>query len=204
MGDESFTINKATEGFYKEKGSKFFGYAQHVSCEQTAKNCIEKLKKKHPKARHACYAYVLGFKKNIFKSSDDGEPSGTAGKPILNQIQKNNLTNVLIVVVRYFGGTLLGVSGLIRAYRKAVEKSLEAAVFIKMELFDQYSIKFRYEQQSDVQRVLKQMGVKTLNERYETMCVYDVAVKKQIKNQLLEKLDRIQHLSYIFKGEVIK
>src|ERR1035438_4724191 len=138
--DNYKTISSSSQGIYKEKGSKFIAYTFPVKTETEIKAHIEKLKKEHHSARHHCYAYRLHPDKSVYRMNDDGEPSGTAGKPIFGQIQSNDLTDILIVVVRYFGGTLLGVSGLINAYRSAAVEVLKNSTFINKTVIEKYQV----------------------------------------------------------------
>ena len=144
MSDSYLTIADPTEGLFKDKGSKFLAYAYPVDNEDEIKELVQHLKKEHYSARHHCYAWRLGADKTHFRANDDGEPSSTAGKPILGQIQRLDLTNILIVVVRYFGGTLLGVSGLINAYREAAVDALEHAEIVEKLVEEIFWVEFDY------------------------------------------------------------
>ena len=157
MFDDTYqTIAVPAEGIFKDKGSKFIAYIFPVNSEAEIKEIIVKLKKEHHTARHHCYAYRLMPDKSVFRSNDDGEPSGTAGKPILGQIQSNDLTDVLIVVVRYFGGTLLGVSGLIKAYKSAALDAINNSEIIIKTINETIEITCTYEQLNNVMRIVKQ------------------------------------------------
>lgn len=154
------SIHEFTEGLYKEKGSKFISYAFPVENEEEFKERLNSIKKSHVKARHFCYAFRLGLgQKQIFRANDDGEPSGTAGKPIMGQIEKNNLDNVALVVVRYFGGTKLGVSGLIKAYKSAAENVLFNAVFTKNYIKSKCIIEFSYESLGILMQIMKDLDI---------------------------------------------
>ncbi len=146
MEDRYLTINASAEGEFKDRGSKFFAYAFSVADEEAIKDCLTEVRELHPKARHHCYAYRLGVDKHHFRAADDGEPSGTAGKPILGQIDKQGLSHVLVVVVRYFGGTKLGVGGLINAYKTATEEALVNVATKEVFLRDAFVLQFPYNQ----------------------------------------------------------
>ena len=154
--DEYYTLSKPSEGIFKDKGSKFIAKAFPVFSETEIKAIQEQLRSEYHDARHHCYAYMLGADKKVFRANDDGEPSSTAGKPILGQIKSFELTNVLIVVIRYFGGTKLGVSGLIHAYKTATEEALKNAEIVKKTLLDYYQLKFDYAAMNDIMRILKE------------------------------------------------
>jgi len=155
MEDTYKTISQSSEGIYKEKGSKFISLAYPVTSEDQIREIVQFLKKEHHSARHHCYAWRLGHEKTHFSANDDGEPSSTAGKPILGQIQSFDLTNILIVVVRYFGGTLLGVSGLINAYRNAALDAINQAEIVELLVEQQLLIEFGYESMNEVMKIFK-------------------------------------------------
>ncbi len=166
MQDSFLTIQKNCEGLYKEKGSKFFGYAFPVSDEAEIKKIISHLKKEHHSARHWCYAFRLGADKKLFRANDDGEPSGTAGKPILNQLISADLTDVLLVVVRYFGGTLLGTSGLILAYKSAAADALLHAEVTTKYITQICKVSFDTSATNEVMRRLKEFGAEIINHTF--------------------------------------
>jgi uncharacterized YigZ family protein len=166
MQDSFLTIQKNCEGLYKEKGSKFFGYAFPVSDEAEIKKIISGLKKEHHSARHWCYAFRLGSDKKLFRANDDGEPSGTAGKPILNQIVAADLTDALIVVVRYFGGTLLGTSGLIHAYKSAAAEALQHSQVITKYVTEACKVSFDTGVTNEVMRRLKEFDAEIINHTF--------------------------------------
>ncbi|MCR9253386.1 MAG: YigZ family protein [bacterium] len=159
-----------SEGFYKEKGSKFLGFAFHVKSEEDVKDRIAELKKSYYDARHHCYAYVLGIKKRNSRANDDGEPGHSAGDPILGQIKSMDLTNTLVVVVRYFGGTKLGVSGLITAYKTAAFEALNVAEIEEIEITEDLVLQFPYESTNEVMRLLKDYNVNIRNQVFEADC----------------------------------
>jgi uncharacterized YigZ family protein len=174
--DKYKTISSASEGEFKEKGSKFLAYAFPMLTEAELPILLEPIRKLHPKARHFCYAYRLGLDKNNFRSNDDGEPSGTAGKPILGQIDSFEITNVFVVVVRYFGGTLLGTSGLIEAYRESTKDALNQAQVIDKQLCNIYQILFDYSLMSDVMNALKKQNIDILKKDFLETASIDVAI----------------------------
>ncbi len=183
-----FSIQFSTEGIYKEKGSKFLSFAFPVSTEQETKLNIEKIKKEHHAAKHVCFAYVIGVDKTIYRSFDAGEPSNTAGKPILGQIQSYNLTNILIVVVRYFGGTLLGTSGLIQAYKAAAADALSKAIIITKFQEEQLEIIFNYDKIGEVMKIIKthklEIVKQIINEKYIYIINSKISEVALISNKL--------------------
>ena len=179
MEDVYKTIKKpSTETLFKEKGSKFFGYAFPVLIEDDVKNCIEELKKKHHAARHFCYAYQLGIETIQYRANDDGEPNNSAGLPIYGQIQSFEVTNILIVSVRYFGGTKLGVGGLISAYKTSAQLALEAAYIIEKTIDIHFKLKFNYDLMNAVQRIIKEKNIDIINQKLEIDCEYVISVRK--------------------------
>jgi uncharacterized YigZ family protein len=177
MEDTYKTITTPCEGIFKDKGSKFYAYAYPVTSEDEIKEIISVLKKEHHSARHHCYAWRLGTTEIRFRANDDGEPSSTAGKPILGQLQSFEVTNVLIVVVRYFGGTLLGVSGLINAYKTAAAEVLKNANIITKIIEQQFVINFGYTLLNEVMYVVKQENLNVVKTRFEEDCTLFVSVR---------------------------
>lgn len=192
--DEYLTISQPSEGFFKDRGSKFLAFAYPVSNEEEIKTVQEQLRSDYHDARHHCYAYMLGKDKNIFRANDDGEPSSTAGKPILGQIKSFDLTNILIVVIRYFGGTKLGVSGLINAYKTAAEEALKNAKIIKKTLYDIYELKFEYSEMNEVMRIMKEEQIEQAGQNFELNCSITLALRKANVDKVLRKFDRIEKL----------
>ncbi len=178
MGDKYNTIEKPGEGYFKDKGSKFISYAFPVTSEEEIKGHVGKLKKEHHSARHHCYAWRLGTEEIICRANDDGEPSSTAGKPILGQLQSYGVTNILVVVVRYFGGTLLGVSGLINAYKNATADVLGKLEIVAKTIERRYQIHFNYPVLNDVMNILKQGNYRILGTDFGIDCKLDFAVRK--------------------------
>ena len=174
------TIEKPSiETLFKEKGSKFFGYTFPVLSEDDVKVCLEELKKKHHSARHFCYAYQLGIEKIKFRANDDGEPNNSAGLPIYGQIQSYNVTNILIVSVRYFGGTKLGVGGLISAYKTSAQLALEASNILEKTIEIHYKLIFNYDMMNSVQRIIKEKNIDIINQKLEMNCEYVISVRKK-------------------------
>lgn len=202
IGRDSYIgIADVSEGLYKDKGSRFIAYAYPVVSEEEVKPLVDALKKEHHAARHHCYAYRIGMDGSVFRANDDGEPSGTAGRQILGAIDSAGLSDVLVVVVRYFGGILLGVPGLIRAYREAAADALANAVTVERIPVRRYGLEFRYEQMNDVQKLLKSFpGVRTVAQDFDLMCSMQVDVRlsdienfeKRIKENNDERGTRIQ------------
>jgi uncharacterized YigZ family protein len=175
------------EGLYKEKGSKFIASAFTVMSEDEAKAAITEIRKKYFDARHHCYAYMIGPDKKIFRASDDGEPSGTAGKPILNQILSKDVTNVCVVVTRYFGGIKLGTSGLINAYKTASREALDNAQIVEKTINDFYSLEFEYPLMNEVMRIMKEENLEQLNPRFELDCYLEFSTRKNDASRISEK-----------------
>lgn len=179
IGRDSYIgIADVSEGLYKDKGSRFIAYAYPVVSEEEVKPLVDALKKEHHAARHHCYAYRIGMDGSVFRANDDGEPSGTAGRQILGAIDSAGLSDVLVVVVRYFGGILLGVPGLIRAYREAAADALANAVTVERIPVRRYGLEFGYEQMNDVQKLLKSFsGVRTVAQDFDLLCSMQVDVR---------------------------
>jgi uncharacterized YigZ family protein len=200
--DTYLTIEKASEGIFKEKGSKFLAYAYPVSSEEKIKEHLAELRKLHPSARHHCYAFRLGAAKQAFRANDDGEPSNTAGKPILGQIQSKDLTNILIVVVRYFGGTLLGVSGLINAYKLAALDSIQNASIIEKTVDEVYELKFDYLQMNDVMRIIKDEHLQIVHQNFELTGELSFSVRKSNSTKVYDMFSKISNLEIKFIKEI--
>ncbi|MDB5152846.1 MAG: YigZ family protein [Mucilaginibacter sp.] len=192
--DTYLTIEKASEGTFRDRGSKFMAHAYPITTEQDIKSIVADLKKENPKANHHCWAMRWSTDRSVFRLNDDGEPSGTAGRPILNTLLSRNLTNIAVVVVRYFGGTLLGVPGLIHAYRTATELALNEAVIIEKTVNDVYTIAFDYLQMNDVMRIIKEDGLEILEEQFDNTCAIKVSIRKMQVNQALSKLQKLSSL----------
>jgi len=186
--DTYLTISHPSTGIFKDKGSKFLSFAYPVSNDKDIKEIVEKLKKQYFDARHHCYAYRLGAERLTFRANDDGEPSGTAGKPILGQIDSRGLTNVLIVVVRYFGGILLGTGGLINAYRNASADALSNASVIQKYVHAVYKLTFSYDQMNNVMKVIKDSDLEAFEQNFELTCSMKIRMKLSVEEAILAKL----------------
>jgi uncharacterized YigZ family protein len=190
------TIQSPTEGHYKEKGSKFIAFAYPVVSESDIKLHIDFLKKKHFDARHHCFAWRLGTDKNKFRAFDDGEPNHSAGDPILGQIRSKTLTNVLVVVVRYFGGVKLGVGGLINAYRAASEDALNNAIVIEKEVVEKLGITYSYSSTPEIMRMVKEFSLAIVDQDFKNDCALAVEVKLREKKNTLEKIKLLQAMGH--------
>jgi uncharacterized YigZ family protein len=190
------TIKAPAEGLYKEKGSRFVAIAIPVSDQEEIKPILEKIRKQHHEARHHCFAYMIGQKRTVWRVNDDGEPSGTGGRPILGQINSYGLTNLIIVVSRYFGGTLLGVSGLINAYRSAAASALQNAVHVEHTLQEYYEISYPYISMNDVMRILKDESIDQSRQSFELDCRILINFRVSAKEKILYRLSRIDGLTY--------
>lgn len=196
MRDTFKTIEQPTFGEFKDKGSKFLAYTTLLSIEADFPLFLDKIKKEHPKARHHCFAWRLGLDQNRYRANDDGEPSGTAGRPILGQIDSFGLTNVGIVVVRYFGGTLLGTSGLIAAYREAAATALREAIIIEKIIENTYRIKFGYDKMPDVMNAVKRLKINVLQQIFEDSGTLIIAIRQsEAEQRLLEMKAEIMKIS---------
>ena len=184
-------INASEEVLFKDRNSKFFGYAFPVSNEDQIKDQLEELKKKHHSARHWCYAWQLGKEEFHYRANDDGEPSNSAGMPIYGQLQSFEVTNILVVVVRYFGGVKLGVGGLINAYRTAAQMALEAADIEERTIDFKYEISFDYPEMNKVMRVIKENNLEVVNQRLELDCKLYILVRKGEAETVFEKFNAI-------------
>ncbi|WP_379091621.1 IMPACT family protein [Pedobacter sp. UC225_65] len=186
------TITSTSEGIFRDKGSKFIGYAYPIKNEQEVKHIITKLKAEHAKARHFCWAIRLTPDRNVFKLNDDGEPSGTAGRPILNTLLSADVTNILVVVVRYFGGTLLGVPGLINAYKSATIEALNANTIISKTVNDVYEVNFDYLEMNPIMRIIKDEQLEIIKQEFDMQCAIQFEVRKANLNTVLGKLEKIE------------
>jgi uncharacterized YigZ family protein len=185
------TIEKPAEGQFRDRGSKFLAYAYPVASENELKNILAMLKSTHQKANHHCWAVRFGIDRSVFRINDDGEPSGTAGRPILNTLLSRDLTNILVVVVRYFGGTLLGVPGLINAYKTATEEALKTVSIVEKTVNDIYTIEFDYLQMNDVMKVIKDDNLNIIGQVFDNNCSVKLSIRKTQVNQTLSKLSKL-------------
>jgi len=201
LSDDSYkTIEKPSEGFFKDRGSKFFAFAYPVRDEDEIKRNLLELRELHPKAVHHCYAWRLGTDKNHFRANDDGEPSGSAGRPILNTIYSAQLTNVLVVVVRYFGGTLLGVPGLINAYKISTEEALAHAVVVDKNVTDHYLLTYQYEKMNQIMKIIKDMDLVIYDQLFDMECQIKVEVRQALKDAFLQRCEKteLSSLEYLY------
>lgn len=193
MVDEYLTIDDAKigEGYYSEKRGKFLAFAHHVSDVDEVKGIIEQYRKKYFDARHVCYAYMLGAERLQFRANDDGEPSGTGGKPILGQINSNELTDVLVVVIRYYGGVNLGTGGLIVAYRTAAAAAIADSTIVTRQVEELVKFSFPYVMMNSVMRIVKEMSPKIISQTYDNTCEMTFSIRKSEAAVLREKLDKL-------------
>lgn len=192
MTDTYQTIKKQSEGLFKDRGSKFFAYAYPIKNEPKAKEKINQLKKQYHDARHHCFAYKIGVQNPILRANDDGEPSNSAGKPILNQIEAHDLTNVLIVVVRYFGGTLLGVGGLINAYRTASQAALKNTQIIKKTINDTVHLHFEYQDMNPIMQLIKKENIEIIEQNFTTNCQLKIEVRKKHTEKIINQINQLK------------
>lgn len=194
------TIESPVENtLLKEKGSKFIGFAFPVNNEEELKNALEKIRSEHPKATHHCYAFRIGLNGENYRANDDGEPSGSAGLPIYNQLLANEITNVLVISVRYYGGTKLGVSGLVKAYKESAKITLEEARIVTKELETVVQISFNFNQQNVIFTLLSKYDAKVLQFDANENCIVTAALKLSQKESISEKLSEMQYVSFEFK-----
>lgn len=191
MDDSYKTILKFAEGYITERKSKFISYVIPVETEDEVKTILEEYRKKYYNARHVCWAYMLGSSREEFRANDDGEPSGTAGRPILGQINSYELTNVLILVVRYFGGTLLGTGGLVRAYKEAAAAAIENAEIVEKTVNDTFILHFEYPLLNEVMRILNQFEESTWTQNFTETCEMEVNIRQSQSQHLAQSLSAI-------------
>lgn len=192
-----FTIDKPSVAEFKDRGSKFIAYAYPVNTTDDFKQYLQALKKEHPKAVHHCFAYRIGTDGNNFRVSDDGEPSGSAGRPILGQVDSKEMTNVAVIVVRYFGGTLLGVPGLINAYKTVTSLALQVVPVVQKQVEVVYQLQFDYTQMNDIMIVLKQFNCSIISQELQLFCIIKTGVPLNRLDEVLFKLNDIQGLHLV-------
>lgn len=190
--DSYLTLAEPAEALYKEKGSKFLAYAYPVSSEEQIRECLEALRKRYYDATHHCYAWILGADGQNYRVNDDGEPSSTAGRPILGQLLSYGVTDVLVVVVRYFGGTKLGVSGLIAAYKESAAAVLSEAQIVERTVDVRFEVEFGYLVMNDVMRVVKEMRPEVLEQRFDNLCTMRLSIRAGRADALRERLQKIE------------
>ncbi len=191
MTDEYRTLKTEGEGYYTDKRSKFLAFAHHVSTVEEIKDILARYRKKYFDARHVCYAYMLGPERTEFRANDDGEPSSTAGKPILGQINSNELTDILIVVVRYYGGVNLGTSGLIVAYREAAADAIAHSEIETRQVEEIITYNFPYPMMNDVMRIVKDMQPRIVSQTYDNTCEIRLSIRKSEADQLRNRLQKL-------------
>jgi uncharacterized YigZ family protein len=199
FSDTYKTINCQSEGIYKDKGSKFIAFAFPVANEEQIREHLKELRKKYYDARHHCYAWALGPIRDAHRMNDDGEPSGTAGKPIYGQILSNDLTNILIVVVRYFGGTKLGVRGLINAYKAAALDAIENNQIEEKLIKEVYELRFDYPLLNEIMRIIKEYDLEQISQNFQETCSIFIAIRKERVGEIYEKLKSIHGLNSDYK-----
>ena len=195
MDDSYKTIESLAEGYITERKSKFISYIFPVETEDEVKSILEDYRKKYYNARHVCWAYMIGETREEYRSNDDGEPSGTAGRPILGQINSFELTNVLILVIRYFGGTLLGTSGLIKAYKEAAADAIKNATIVEKTINDQFILKFEYPLLNEVMRVLNQYEESKWTQNFTESCEMEIYIRQSQSQELIKTLSSIYGVS---------
>jgi len=196
--DQYKTIAAASEGYYKAKGSKFTGFAFPVFSEEEFKEHLARIKKEHPNSGHYCYGFRIGADNKLYRYSDDGEPSSTAGKPIFGQIQSYELSNIMIVVTRYFGGTKLGVGGLITAYRAAAKEALENATIINRTVDNVYEIQFGYHIMSEVMNFIKKQKLEVISQTLEETGTIQFRIRQSEAENIMELFEKIETLKVQF------
>jgi uncharacterized YigZ family protein len=198
--DTYLTVKSISQGLYKDKGSRFIAFAYPVFNPDEIKPIIEKTKKEYHDAKHHCYAWMLGTERETFRVNDDGEPSGTAGRPILGQINSHGLTNILIIVVRYFGGKLLGVSGLINAYRSAAESAISNGEIGEFTVRDFYKIIFPYSALNEVMSIIKEEDIDQKAHSFDLTCSLEINFRVTVRDRILKLLSRVEDLEVIYTG----
>lgn len=194
--DTYLTISSVSEALYKDKGSKFYAFAYPVQTVEQIKEILAEKRKEYYDARHVCYAYMLGYERNVFRANDDGEPSGTAGRPILGQINSSNLTDILIIVVRYFGGTLLGTSGLIQAYKTSAAEAIAAATIEERIVEKTFVSKFGYQDLNAVMRIMKDFDLAIVNQIQEMDCTLYFRIRLGDIERVRDRFDKLDFVSF--------
>jgi uncharacterized YigZ family protein len=195
--DYYYTIEKPATAEFKDRGSKFIAFAFPITDSADFKKGLQEIKGEHPKAVHHCFAYRVGTDGNNFRSSDDGEPPGTAGKPILGQIDSKQLTNIAVIVVRYFGGTLLGVPGLINAYKMSTALALQTTPVIQKAIEINYRLQFDYTKMNEIMTIIKKHGCSVLKQQVELFCVMEIGIPKNNHELVVLKFEEIRGLELI-------
>ena len=190
------TIKSTSEGTYRDKGSKFIAYLYPIKTENDIKDIVTALKAEHPRARHHCWAMRLSTDRTIFRINDDGEPSGTAGRPILNTLLSYELTDILAIVVRYFGGTLLGIPGLINAYKSACIEAIDQAEIVEKTLNSVFQITYEYSKMNEVMKIIKDEDLNIFNQKFDLKCSLNVEIRQSMVNKVIERLEKIEGLTW--------
>lgn len=196
MGDTFKTINGIAKGQITEKKSKFLSFAIPIENVEQVKPTVDEYRKEFYDARHACWAYMIGHGRTEFRANDDGEPSGTAGKPILGQINSNELTNILVIVIRYFGGIKLGTGGLISAYKSAASEAIANAEFIEKTVDEDVSVIFEYPFLNDVMKIVKDLEPQIISQQFEMNCNMTLRIRKAQYDQLYDRLSKVESLYF--------
>ena len=194
--DTYLTISSPSEALYKDKGSKFYAFAYPVQTIEQIKEILAEKRKEYYDARHVCYAYMLGYEREVFRANDDGEPSGTAGRPILGQINSSNLTDIIIIVVRYFGGTLLGTSGLIQAYKTSAAEAIAAATIEERIVEKTFVSKFGYQDLNAVMRIMKDFDLAIVNQIQEMDCTLYFRIRLSDIERVKDRFDKLDFVSF--------
>lgn len=197
-------LKPSEEVLYKEKGSKFFGYAFPVLTEDEIKEHLENLKKQHYNARHWCYAWQLGTSYEHYRANDDGEPSNSAGMPIYGQLQSFEVTNILVVVVRYFGGTKLGVGGLVQAYKTTAQMALENCLIVEKTIDEIFILKFEYPEMNTVMRIIKDENLLVTNQKMELNCEFELSVRKKDADRIFDLFENTYKVDIFLPGDTKK
>ena len=197
--DSFLSVAGESRGIFRDKASKFIAVALPVSSEEEVKACLDELRKPYHDANHHCYAYRLGLENQSYRTNDDGEPSGSAGKPIYGQILSMGLSDVLVVVIRYFGGTKLGIPGLINAYKTAAREALEQGVIIEKIIMVQYSITFEYPMMNEIMRILKEEGAKIIQQTATEKCEIDFQIRKSHAVKVENRISRLRNIILALK-----
>ena len=197
MSDFYRTVKGVSNGIYKEKMSKFIAFVEPVATADEAKAVVKKYQNEYHDARHVCWAYMIGAERDVFRSNDNGEPSGTAGKPILGQINSNELTNILIIVVRYFGGVKLGTSGLIQAYKAAAAEAIAAATIIEKTVDEQITVAFEYPLMNSVMRIVKEESPTLVSQSFDGDCLMTLSIRASLMPRLRDRLSKIDGIRII-------
>jgi len=202
VNDTYKTIENISEGIYKDKKSKFLAFAFPILSEEAVKEHLQKLKQTYYDANHHCFAWRLGLNGDCFRTDDNGEPSGTAGKPILGQIKSHNLTNILIVVIRYFGGIKLGTSGLIKAYKTAAAEVITNATIIEKTVKNFYEISFSYNSMNDVMKIIKEENPEIIRQQFNLDCSMQLSVRLSKSNDLIARLGKVDTVKIVYLSEI--